>query len=88
MTFISAELRRRVVARAGNCCEYCLLNQADIFFRFEVDHIISEKHDGETTIENLCLSCPDCNAFKGSDNGSIDRATGELTFLFNPCIQA
>jgi hypothetical protein len=61
-----------------------LLRQQDVFFRFEVDHIISEKHRGETRIENLCLSCPDCNAFKGSDIASADPETGNPTFLFHP----
>ncbi|MAS32861.1 MAG: HNH endonuclease [Anaerolineaceae bacterium] len=88
MTYIPAALRREVVARAGNCCEYCLLSQEDIFFAFEVDHIVSEKHAGQTTRNNLCLSCPDCNRFKGSDIGSIDRETDIMTALFNPRIQA
>jgi len=88
MTYISADLRRLVAERAGNCCEYCLISQDDSFFPFEVDHIISEKHGGETVPENLCLSCPDCNAHKGSDIGSIDRETDRLTPLFNPRQQA
>lgn len=57
MTYISTELRRFVVERAGNCCEYCLLSQENNFLPFEVDHIISEKHSGETSRDNLCLSC-------------------------------
>lgn len=84
MSYISSALRRQVVERAGNCCEYCLLNQEDNFLPFEVDHIISEKHGGETNSENLCFSCPYCNGYKGSDIGSIDRQTGVLTLLFNP----
>jgi hypothetical protein len=88
VTYISADLRRLVAERAGDCCEYCLISQDDSFFPFEVDHIISEKHGGETIPENLCLSCPNCNAHKGSDIGSIDRETGRLTPLFNPRQQA
>lgn len=88
MSYISAALRRLVVERADNCCEYCLLSQEDNFLPFEVDHIISEKHDGESTSENLCLSCSYCNGYKGSDIGSIDRQTGVLTFLFNPRTKA
>jgi hypothetical protein len=84
MTYISAELRRQVIERAGNCCEYCLLSQEDNLFAFHVDHIISEKHGGVTAAENLCLSCPDCNTYKGSDIGSFDRATDTFTPLFNP----
>ena len=85
---IPAALRRQVIKRADNCCEYCLLNQDDIFFTFEIDHIIAEKHAGETISENLCLSCPDCNRYKGSDIGSIDSETKLITPLFNPRTQA
>jgi hypothetical protein len=50
----------------------------------EADHIISEKHGGLTTADNLCLSCFECNRFKGSDIGSIDLETSTIVFLFNP----
>jgi hypothetical protein len=84
-TYISAALRRDVIERAENCCEYCSVSQEDVFFSFEIDHIIAEKHGGETVSVNLCLSCPDCNAFKGSDLASIDYAGGSvIARLFNP----
>lgn len=86
---INASLRREVIERAGNCCEYCRISQADQFFTFEIDHIIAEKHRGPTHSNNLCLSCPDCNAFKGSDISSIDwDGDQRLTPLFNPRNQA
>lgn len=84
MTYIDAALRWLVSERAGYCCEYCLLDQDDSPFSFHIEHIIAEKHGGETEADNLCLSCPECNAFKGSDLGSIDRETGRLTALFHP----
>jgi hypothetical protein len=86
MTYINAELRQSVIERAGDCCEYCRISQEDNRFTFHVDHIISEKHEGVTEIDNLCLSCPYCNTYKGSDIGSIDRETSELTSFFNPRI--
>jgi hypothetical protein len=82
---ISAQVRRAIIERAGNCCEYCRISQDDQFFAFEMDHIIAEKHGGLTVEDNLCLSCPDCNAYKGTDIASIDWEHGErLTALFNP----
>jgi hypothetical protein len=84
MTYISVALRRLVMERADFLCEYCLISQWGTFFPFEIDHVIAAKHGGETTEANLCLSCPDCNAFKGSDIGSIDRETRRLTPLYNP----
>jgi len=83
--YVSVQLRRAVIVRAGNCCEYCRISQEDQFFAFAIDHIIAEKHGGETHLDNLCLSCPDCNAFKGSDIASLDREVdGALTPLYNP----
>jgi hypothetical protein len=85
MTYINAALRREVIERANNCCEYCLVHQEDWFFSHEVDHIIAEKHGGTTTSDNLCLSCYLCNGYKGSDIGSIDwQGSGKITSLFHP----
>lgn len=84
MTYISLELRRQVGERAGKCCEYCLLDEEDNYIAHEVDHILSTKHRGTTTLDNLCLSCFDCNRYKGSDVGSFDTETDTFTPLFNP----
>jgi hypothetical protein len=73
-----------VINRAKEVCEYCLLPQALSFLVFEVEHVISEKHNGRTTKSNLALACPICNRFKGSDLGSLDPKTGKLTPFFNP----
>ncbi len=83
----SAELRRQVIRRAANCCEYCLISQDVAGSRHQVDHVIAEKHQGETTLENLALSCTLCNRRKGSDISSLDPSTGNLSALFNPRIQ-
>ncbi len=84
MTYISAELRRSVIERAGGCCEYCRMATADRLLPFEIDHIIAEKHGGDTDADNLCLACYRCNGFKGSDIASADPVTGAATFLFHP----
>jgi len=83
-TYISASLRREIIERAGNCCEYCKLSQDDNFFTFHIDHIISTKHNGKTETDNLCLSCPNCNLAKGSDIAGADPESGKATFLYNP----
>ena len=84
-TYIPVALRRFVFDRAENRCEYCRLSQDDHFFRFEIDHIIAEKHGGSTQSDNLCLACADCNAFKGSDIASLDWTEGgEVISLFHP----
>jgi hypothetical protein len=84
MSYVSAALRRLVIERASDCCEYCRIHNDDHYLPHEIDHIVSEKHRGETSADNLCLSCFDCNRYKGSDIGSFDVETGEFTALFNP----
>ncbi|MEH2279780.1 MAG: HNH endonuclease [Nostoc sp.] len=39
---------------------------------------------GETTADNLALSCLSCNRHKGSDFATIDELTQEIVPLFNP----
>lgn len=81
---ISAELRKFVIQRASACCEYCLIHQDFSIYTHEVDHIIAVKHSGETTSDNLALSCLSCNRHKGSDFATIDQVTKEIVPLFNP----
>lgn len=82
-TYIGAELRRQVIQRAANCCEYCLIHEDDTFFGCQIDHIISEKHGGTTDSENLALACSFCNWHKGSDIGSL-TIDGLYIRFFNP----
>lgn len=82
-TYVPALLRRRVQQRAAGNCEYCLLSEDDAYFSHEPDHIIAEKHGGETSYENVTWACFDCNRFKGSDIASRDPLSGDLVSLFN-----
>ena len=81
--YISPELRRLVANRADSLCEYCLIPDTD-GLGFQIDHIISVKHDGSTTPDNLAYACIFCNLQKGTDLGSIVWRTGELVRFFNP----
>jgi hypothetical protein len=80
-------LRRLVARRAGNRCEYCLLHAEDAYSPHQIDHIISRKHGGLTNADNLAYACLRCNAWKGSDIGSIDPLTGRFVRLFHPRMQ-
>ncbi|MBF2018312.1 MAG: HNH endonuclease [Rivularia sp. T60_A2020_040] len=82
--YISVELRKLVVNRVSKRCEYCLIHQDFSIYTHEVDHIIAVKHGGETTENNLALSCLPCNRHKGSDFATIDQLTKEIVPLFNP----
>ncbi|MFN5856024.1 MAG: HNH endonuclease [Pseudanabaenaceae cyanobacterium] len=82
-SYISAELRRLVAQRADYSCEYCLITE-ETTPSCQVDHIISVKHGGDSTAENLCYACLFCNLQKGTDLGSINWSNGELVRFFNP----
>jgi 5-methylcytosine-specific restriction endonuclease McrA len=84
VTYVSPTLRRLVYERARGCCEYCLISEIIGFERHQIDHIIAEKHGGDTHKDNLALSCRLCNTFKGSDIASVDDETGQIVPLFNP----
>lgn len=85
-SYIPVALRRLVVERAGNICEYCLLPQIIVLTPHEPDHIVSEQHGGKTIEHNLALACLRCNRRKGTNVGSFDPVTGELVRFFNPRI--
>lgn len=84
-TYVNAELRRLVAVRAQRICEYCLIHEDDTYVGCGMDHIVSEKHGGATTPENLAYACDVCNRNKGSDLGSLSP-DGTLTRFFNPRI--
>lgn len=85
-SYISADLRHFVAVRAEYLCEYCLIHEDDTFVGCHVDHIISVKHGGSTSADNLAYACATCNRQKGSDIGSILWRTGEFIRFYNPRI--
>jgi 5-methylcytosine-specific restriction endonuclease McrA len=82
--YISEELRRLVAERVDHVCEYCLIAEVDRSSSYQIDHIISVKHGGSTTADNLAYAYIFCNLQKGTDLGSINWQTGELVRFFNP----
>jgi len=77
-------LRETVATRAERRCEYCLLPERWTTLPFQLDHIIAEKHGGQTSLENLAYSCLHCNSFKGPNIAGRDDETGETVRLFDP----
>ena len=82
-SYIPVVLRRFVVRRANQVCEYCLLPQLIVLTPHEPDHIVPEQHDGQTPEDNLALACMRCNRRKGTNIGSFDPLTGNLVRFFN-----
>jgi hypothetical protein len=83
-SYVSPALRRLVELRAEDLCEYCLIHADDTFLGCQMEHIISEKHGGQTVDTNLALACVFCNRAKGSDIGTLSPRTGNLCRLYNP----
>jgi len=77
-------LRRKVIARADNRCEYCGLAQAGQEAVFHVDHIHPSSLGGPTDLENLALACVSCSLRKAARVSATDPTTGENVSLFHP----
>jgi hypothetical protein len=60
------------------------LAEAHSILPFELEHIIAEKHGGESTSENLAWACRYCNAYKGSNIAGIDPSTKRIVPLYHP----
>ena len=84
MSTIPVSLRRLVIQRAGDRCEYCGLSQAGQAATFHIDHIIPVVAGGATTAENLALACVSCSLRKGARQTIEDPQTGEIVPVFNP----
>ena len=81
---IPPKLRRLVVQRAVERCEYCGLAQAGQEATFHVDHVTPMAADGKTVSDNLALACVSCSLRKAAREFATDPETGREVRLFNP----
>ena len=81
---IPANLRRQVITRAANCCEYCGLAQTGQEATFHIDHVVPVVAGGQSISENLALACVSSSFRKGARLASVDPHTGEEVILFDP----
>lgn len=77
-------LREKVRAAGAGRCEYCQLPETASILPFEIEHIIAEKHGGETVSANLAYACRYCNSYKGPNIAGIDPTTKKIVPLFHP----
>ena len=84
MTAIPASLRRLVIQRSDNRCEYCGISQIGQVATFHIDHVVPVVASGETTAENLALACVSCSLRKGARQKVEDLETGKIVSVFNP----
>jgi 5-methylcytosine-specific restriction endonuclease McrA len=81
---VTDALRAEVARRSNYRREYCLIQEDDAGFHHQVDHVLSRKHGGVSSLENLAYACILCNRRKGSDLASVDSQTGTIIALFHP----
>jgi HNH endonuclease len=84
MSGVRKRLRKAVVQRAANRCEYCQLSQSGQAATFHIDHIIPQCDGGETTLDNLALACVSCSLRKEARRCAADPVTGRLVRFFHP----
>lgn len=84
MKSIPAHLRRRVLRRSEERCEYCQLAQAGQEATFHLDHVEPVAAGGQTIASNLALACVSCSLRKGARQTAVDPQTGAEVSLFNP----
>jgi hypothetical protein len=88
MSGVPARLRRLVVRRARDRCEYCQLSQQGQEAAFHIDHIIPRSAGGPTIETNLALACVSCSLRKAGRRSAPDPATGRKVALAHPRRQA
>jgi hypothetical protein len=81
---VSQRLRRLVLKRAGERCEYCGLSQVGQEATFHIDHVLPRSAGGRTTEDNLALACVSCSLRKEARRSAHDPSTGRRVQLFNP----
>ena len=77
-------MRKLVIRRARNHCEYCQLSQKGQEATFHIDHIKPVNSGGETIVENLALACVSCSLRKGAKEKVFDSETKAEVLLFHP----
>lgn len=84
MRNVPARLRRLVVGRCSNRCEYCHLSQVGQEATFHIDHINPLACGGRTVTGNLALACVSCSLRKAARLTAVDPQTGAESPIFNP----
>lgn len=84
MTSVPIALRRLVIQRAADRCEYCGLSQAGQEATFHLDHIIPQTAGGETVIGNVALACVSCSLRKAARQMAIDPLSSQEVPLYHP----
>jgi 5-methylcytosine-specific restriction endonuclease McrA len=81
---LPARVRRAVIRRARECCEYCRSQVRFAPDPFSVEHIVPRATGGGDETGNLALSCQGCNNRKYVSVDALDPVSGETAPLYHP----
>lgn len=86
--YITAAEQQQIIERADRRCEYCKCTMDYSSQPFEIEHIIPLAAGGETSLENLALSCGGCNGHKYTKVEAFDPVSQTQVPLYHPRQQA
>jgi hypothetical protein len=81
---LSAGVKRAVRDSARNCCEYCQIQEPFTPSLFSIEHIVPRSVGGEDGVDNLALSCQECNNRQFLSITALDPLSGNRVRLFHP----
>jgi HNH endonuclease len=81
---VPKSIRKAVIERAKDCCEYRVGQQAYSMDTFSIEHTFPRSKGGTNDFNNLALSCQGCNTCKHTYIDAIDPETNQTVPLYNP----
>ncbi len=77
-------VKKKVIAKAKGCCEYCLSQEVFSPQPFSIEHIVPVNGGGGNEEENLAFACQGCNNYKYTKTSTLDPVSGEMVPLYHP----
>ena len=81
--YVPAALKQLVFDRANGMCEYCHSQAKYAIDSLVMEHIQPVSRGGQTSLENLALSCQTCNNCKYTKTEALDPITNSTVSLFH-----
>jgi HNH endonuclease len=82
--YITASEQQEITNRAQRRCEYCQSPMDYSSQSFVYEHITPVSKNGDTSLDNLALSCGGCNGYKYTKQEAIDPISSESAPLYHP----
>ena len=85
--YVRVAIRRQVIKRAKERCEFCQCWAEYATEPFDIEHILPVSRGGTTTLDNLAYVCSGCNGHKYNKITALDPLDGAESLLYNPRTQ-